>query len=154
FGAMENAGLITIGMTYTLAAKEDQSPAFEHLYVDIMAHELGHQWFGDLVTLGGWDDVWLNEAFATGMGDKRVQRAHPEWRYDISRLHDGMGAMNLDGLVSARKIRQEIATNDDIQNAFDGITYEKGATVIGMFEQYLGAEAFRKGIHDYLAAHA
>ncbi|HVY46353.1 MAG TPA: M1 family aminopeptidase, partial [Minicystis sp.] len=154
FGAMENAGMITIAMQYALGRPEERTAHFERDYVDVMAHELAHQWFGDLVTMRFWDDVWLNEAFATWMGNKTVQRFDPSWRFDVLRARDAEGAMKLDALASARKIRQEIRTKDDIQNAFDGITYEKGATVIGMFEQYLGAEPFRRGIRRYLERHA
>ena len=154
FGAMENAGMITIGMGYSLAKKGDDSLHFQRLYVDIMAHELAHQWFGDFVTTAWWDDIWLNEGFATWMGNKIVQRLHPEWHFEFSRLSDASGAMVQDSLISARKIRQEINSDDDIQNAFDGITYEKGATVLGMFEQSLGESAFQKGIRTYLEAHA
>ncbi len=154
FGAMENAGMITIGMAYSLAKHGDDTLHFQRLYTDVMAHELAHQWFGDLVTTAWWDDIWLNEGFATWMGNKIVRRLHPEWHFDFSRLHDASSAMEQDSLISARKIRQEIQSEDDIQNAFDGITYEKGATILGMFEHSVGEAAFQKGIQTYLAAHA
>ncbi len=154
FGAMENAGLVTIAMNISLARPEDETLRFQRSYTDVMAHELAHQWFGDLVTMAWWDDVWLNEAFATWMGNKTVQRQRPDWKFDVRRAEEAAWSMGQDSLVTARKIRQEIKTKDDIQNAFDGITYEKGATVIGMFEQYAGAEPFRRGVQSYLARHA
>ena len=138
FGAMENAGLVTIAGSLSLASGAAESIRFQRYYVDVMAHELAHQWFGDLVTMPWWDDTWLNEAFATWMGSKTVQRYNPAWRFDIDRAQSASGAMGQDALVSARKIRQEIVSNDDIQNAFDEITYEKGAAVIGMFETVSG----------------
>ncbi|HEU4405948.1 MAG TPA: M1 family metallopeptidase [Polyangiaceae bacterium] len=154
FGAMENAGLVTIGMDISLAKPEDESLRFRQAYTSIMAHELGHQWFGDLVTMAWWDDVWLNEAFATWVASKIAQRHRPEWKFDVRRAESASFSMAQDSLVTARKIRQEIKTKDDIQNAFDGITYEKGATVIGMFEQFVGEEPFRKGVQTYFARHA
>jgi alanyl aminopeptidase len=154
FGAMENPGLVTIAESLSLAAAGEETLEFQRRYVDVMAHELGHQWFGDLVTMAWWDDVWLNEAFATWVGNKAVQRHRPGWKFDLERARSASQAMQQDALVTARKVRQEIATKDDIQNAFDGITYEKGATVIGMFEQFLGEAAFRKGVQTYFARRA
>ena len=154
FGAMENAGLITIAMSLALARPEEETLRFQRNYTDVMAHELAHQWFGDLVTLSWWDDVWLNEAFATWMGNKTVQRYRPGWKFDVERTEAASWSMGQDSLVTARKIRQGVESNDDIQNAFDGITYEKGATVIGMFEQFAGGEAFRKGVQGYVVRHA
>jgi aminopeptidase N len=154
FGAMENVGLVTIAMDISLARPDDESLRFQQLYTDVMAHELAHQWFGDLVTTAWWDDIWLNEAFATWMGNKTVQRYRPAWKFDVTRAEAASWSMGQDSLVTARKVRQEIASKDDIQNAFDGITYQKGATVIGMFEQFVGAEPFRKGVQTYFARHA
>lgn len=154
FGAMENAGLITIASRLTLDPAAKSSPIFERRYISIMAHELAHQWFGDLVTMAWWDDVWLNEAFASWMGDATSERARPELGFDLERVHGAHWAMTEDSLITARKIRQEIESDDDIQNAFDGITYVKGQTVIEMFEGWVGAEPFRRGIHRYLTTRA
>jgi alanyl aminopeptidase len=119
-----------------------------------MSHELAHQWFGDLVTMEWWDDIWLNEGFATWMTSKVIAKYKPEWNADVARVRDGSKAMLSDSLVSARRIRQPIESADDIANAFDAITYEKGGAVLGMFESFIGEEKFRQGIHDYLGRHA
>ena len=115
---------------------------------------MAHQWFGDLVTLAWWDDVWLNEAFASWMEGGIVGGYRPGWHVDVERARGAGYAMEADSLVSARRIRQPILTKDDIQNAFDGITYTKGATVLHMFESFAGAAAFQKGVRRYLADHA
>jgi alanyl aminopeptidase len=152
-GAMENAGLIISGAGYLTAPLELQSDQFRRIVASVMAHEIAHQWFGDLVTLAWWDDVWLNEAFATWMGNK-VFAIGTEWRPEVDSAQSRLTAMDADLLPSARQIRQPIRSEDDIANAFDGITYEKGATVIGMFERALGEERFRAGVRRYLEGHA
>jgi alanyl aminopeptidase len=154
FAAMENAGLITFFREGVLARAGEDSDAFKRRYADIMAHELAHQWFGDLVTMQWWDDVWLNEGFATWMTYKVIDKYKPEWKVDVTRVRDAEKAMRSDSLVSARRIRQPIETPDDIANAFDAITYEKSAAVLDMFEAWIGEEKFRRGIHDYLQKHA
>jgi cytosol alanyl aminopeptidase len=153
FGAMENAGLITYTETSVLfdakASKE------RHLrWIAVAAHELAHQWFGDLVTMAYWDDIWLNEGFASWMGRKIVARFEPAWREDQGELNTRDSALDNDSLVSARQIRQPIVKQDDIFTAFDRITYDKGASVLNMFESYLGPETFQRGIREHLAAHA
>jgi alanyl aminopeptidase len=154
WGAMENAGLITFFREGMLAKAGEDSEAFKRRYADIMAHEIAHQWFGDLVTMEWWDDIWLNEGFATWMTNKVIAKYKPEWAVDVARVRDDGKAMINDSLVSARRIRQPIESPDDIVNAFDAITYEKGAAVLGMFESWIGEEKFRSGIHDYLKRHA
>ena len=154
WGAMENAGLITFFREGMLAKEGEDSVAFKRRYAYIMAHELAHQWFGDLVTMEWWDDIWLNEGFATWMTSKVIAKYKPEWNVDVARVRDDDKAMVNDSLVSARRIRQPIESPDDIVNAFDPITYEKGAAVLGMFESWIGEEKFRRGIHDYLKRHA
>lgn len=151
-GAMENAGLITFREVFLLLPTqpgEDQVRAF----TSIMAHELAHQWFGNLVTMPWWDDIWLNEAFATYMASRTVADVAPEQNATMAELASAHGAMGSDSLSSARRIRQPIESDHDIRNAFDAITYQKGAAVIGMFERYLGADVFRAGIRRYLAEH-
>ncbi len=152
-GAMENVGAITFREWLLLldarTAPEEQRRGFTY----VMAHELAHQWFGNLVTMEWWDDLWLNEAFATWLGYRSVRGVHPEQKPELSLLEAVQGAMDADGLTSARSIRQPIASNHDIHNAFDAITYSKGAGVLGMFERWLGAETFRRGIRAYIAAH-
>jgi alanyl aminopeptidase len=153
FGAMENAGLITWGEAYLLASPEEETIKFRRTQASYNAHEIAHQWFGDLVTLTWWNDVWLNESFATWMADRTVQEWKPEWNIQVDRVVDRSNVMAFDTLVSARKIRQEIESNDDIVNAFDPISYQKGAAVLSMFEAWIGPEKFRSGVRRYLAAH-
>ncbi len=154
FGAMENAGLVTYAQTLLLADPKTDTINRQRDCASVEAHELAHQWFGDLVTTAWWNDIWLNEAFATWMEQKIIAEWHPEWQTRVEDVNSKLGAMERDSLVSARKIRQEIKTKDDISNAFDSITYQKGAAVIGMFESWIGPEEFRKGVHGYLTRYA
>jgi alanyl aminopeptidase len=150
FGAMENAGMVTYGQNIILASPENDTVSRQRSYASVAAHELAHQWFGDLVTTAWWDDIWLNEAFATWMEQKLVREWKPEWKTAMDNVDSKLYAQGEDSLMSARQIRQPIESNDDIQNAFDAITYEKGAAVIGMFEQSMGPETFRRGVQAYL----
>jgi len=152
--AMENVGLITYGSTLLLAKPGEDNINRQRQMAWVAAHEMAHQWFGDLVTTAWWNDIWLNEAFATWMERKIVGEWKPEWHADVTAVNERIVAMHQDSLVSARKIRQPIDSNNDIANAFDGITYEKGAAVIQMFETWIGKEKFRKGIQLYLKQHA
>ena len=154
FGAMENAGMVTYGQTIILADPASDTITRQRNYASDCAHELSHQWFGDLVTTGWWNDIWLNEAFATWMEQKLVATWKPEWKTRVEDVDAKLGAEDVDSLVSTRKIRQPIETKDDIANAFDTITYQKGAAVIGMFESWMGAEEFRKGVQAYLNRYA
>jgi alanyl aminopeptidase len=153
-GAMENAGLVTYGSNIILARPEQDTPSRQREWVWTATHELAHQWFGDLVTTAWWDDIWLNEGFASWTANKIVSEYHPEWHADIEALNSSQGAMQSDSLVSARRVRQPIAAKDDIINAFDSITYDKGAALLNMFESYMGQEEFRAGIRRYLTKHA
>ncbi|MFC5472664.1 M1 family metallopeptidase [Paraherbaspirillum soli] len=151
-GAMENPGLVTFRDYLMLL--DAQSPATNvRGSFNVTAHELAHQWFGDTVTMPWWDDIWLNEAFATWMQSKITQQLHPEYRADLELINGANGAMQSDSLVSVRRIRQPIAGNGDIETAFDGITYQKGAAVLNMFERYLGADTFRQGVRSYFQQH-
>jgi alanyl aminopeptidase len=152
--AMENAGLITYGQTAILARPEDDTLSRQREYAIIAAHELAHQWFGDLVTTAWWNDIWLNEAFATWMETKIVDEWKPEWHIRADAVSEKLSAERQDRLASARKIRQEIKSNDDIANAFDNITYLKGAAVIGMFEKWIGTDQFRQGVQNYMHRYA
>jgi alanyl aminopeptidase len=154
FGAMENAGLVTYASGLLLANSADETIRFRRGYASVCAHETAHQWFGDYVTTAWWDDIWLNEAFATWMASKIVDRWKPEWSWAVQRAASRTAVMDQDSLVTARRIRQPIAGNDDIAGAFDGITYQKGAAVIEMFEGWVGEEGFRKGVRRYLESHA
>ena len=154
FGAMENVGFITYAAPLLLARPEQEGERFKRDYASVAAHEMAHQWFGDLVTMQWWDDVWLNESFATWMSAKVVERYNPAWQTRLERDHRRQRAIAIDRLASTRQIRQPVATRDDLANAFDGITYQKGAAVLAMFEHWLGDERFRNGVRRYLVEHA
>ncbi|HEY4292254.1 M1 family metallopeptidase [Luteibacter sp.] len=151
-GAMENAGLVTF-RDWLLLIDPDSAAQYVRGSFNVNAHELAHQWTGDTVTMKWWDDIWLNEAFATWMQQKVTIKVHPEYRADLDRVRGAQGAMNNDSLVSARKIRQPITGNGDIETAFDGITYQKGAAVLGMFEGYVTEPVFQKGMRAYIQKH-
>ena len=153
-GAMENAGLVTFREWLLLVNPETASEAQKRAFAYVMAHELAHMWFGNLVTMPWWDDLWLNEAFATWMGNKVVRGLYPEYEADIAHVQSAQRAMAADSLTSARRIRQPIESNHDIENAFDAITYSKGGAVLEMFERWMGPEAFQAALRGYLERHA
>jgi alanyl aminopeptidase len=153
-GAMENPGLVTFGANILLAKPGEETVAWKRSYAEVYAHEVAHQWFGDLVTTAWWDDIWLNEAFASWLGPKAVDRWKPEWDGSVERVADRSGAMGQDTLATARMVRQPIRSKSDIANAFDGITYEKGRAVLEMFEAFIGREKFFLGVRHYLERHA
>jgi alanyl aminopeptidase len=148
--AMEHPGIVTYGASLIITKPEADTLRRKRQWVSVASHELAHQWFGDLVTTAWWDDIWLNEGFASWMANKITNEYHPEWHMNISELNSYQDAMDNDALVSARKVRQPIESNDDISNAFDGITYNKGSALLNMFESYMGTERFRKGVQRYL----
>jgi alanyl aminopeptidase len=152
-GAMENAGLVTF-RDGLLLLDADAPVAQRRGFGFVMAHELAHQWFGNLVTMAWWDDLWLNEGFASWMETEIVEATFPEFQAGVSELMTELEAFDADALASARQIRQPIETRHDISNAFDSITYSKGASVIMTVQRWLGAEVFQRGIRRYLAAHA
>jgi cytosol alanyl aminopeptidase len=153
FGAEENAGLISWNERALIAPPNEETIAFQRREVSYSAHEMAHQWFGDLVTMQWWDDVWLNESFATWMADRTLAAWKPEWGTAVDRVVDRSDVMYEDMLVSAPKIRQEVETAEAIDSAISGIIYQKGAAVLTMFEAWIGAPKFQKGVHDYLEAH-
>ncbi len=153
-GAMENPGLITYGETLILAKPPEDTIQRQRSYASVAAHEMAHLWFGDLVTTAWWDDIWLNEAFATWMAGKTLEQWKPEWGTSLGEAAARQSAMISDSLVTARRIRQPIASQSDIANAFDNITYGKGSAVIYMFEHWIGPDVFRRGVQNYLKKHA
>lgn len=153
WGAMENAGLIAYGQ-FLLAKPGEDTEARQRSRLSAMVHEMSHQWVGDLVTTAWWDDIWLNEGFAVWITSKILDTWRPGWKMRSSEAMSAGAAMSADALVSARKVRQAIEAPGDIANAFDGITYMKGAAILRMFEHWIGAAAFRTGVHDYLERHA
>ncbi len=154
FGAMENVGLITYASQLILATPRDETGEFRRRYASVAAHEMAHMWFGNLVTLAWWDDAWLNEAFATWMADKVLTRYRPEWSRGWWVHYARSRALELDRLASARRIRNPVLEKNDIPDAFDDITYLKGAAVLSMFESWFGPEPFRDGVRAYLKRHA
>lgn len=153
-GAMENVGLVTFRDTILLVDEERTPTGRLRFWAYIVAHELAHMWFGNLVTMQWWDDLWLNEAFASWMEHVVVARWRPDYEADVELLEWVTSVMDRDSLSSARAIRQPIESSHDIHNAFDGITYGKGAGVLAMFEESLGEERFRDGIRAYLREHS
>ena len=154
FGAMENAGAIHYREDLFLFKDGVSSEEGKLGSADTIAHEQAHQWFGDLVTMPWWEDAWLNESFATWMATQMVQRWKPEWNAGIDLQKASSGAMGADALVTARAIRQPLASVKDIMDQFDGQTYQKGGAVLAMFERAMGPEVFRRGVSGYIAAHA
>ncbi|WP_342745527.1 M1 family metallopeptidase [Cystobacter ferrugineus] len=152
-GAMEHPGLVTFNSESLLAREEEDSVERQRRVYDTHAHELAHQWFGNLVTMRWWDDLWLNEAFATWAASHIIEETQPSWDAPLTRVGSRSRTLNADSLLSARRIRQPIQSEDDIFNAFDGITYGKGAAVLYMTEQWLGPDVFQRGVRRYLRTH-
>jgi alanyl aminopeptidase len=152
-GAMENPGAITFADQILLIDPAGASVAQRRLLIEVTAHEIAHMWFGDLVTMAWWDDLWLNESFASWMGDKVTQEAFKETEVETRSVEGAQKAMNTDARLTTRAIRQPVGPMDNLLQAADELAYQKGEAVLGMFEAWLGAEVFRKGIRDYLAAH-
>ncbi len=153
FGAMENWGAITFREN-ALLAPESPDVAQRRRIAEVVAHEIAHQWFGDLVTMEWWDDLWLNESFATFMSYKAVDSFAPELRmWDNFLLGETDEAMLRDSLRATHPIHAKVNTPDEIESIFDEISYGKGASVLRMIEYFLG-ESFRKGLSSYLEHHA
>jgi alanyl aminopeptidase len=152
-GAMENAGFVTFREETLLL--DARASAKSRYNVDLtIAHELAHQWFGDLVTAEWWNDIWLNEGFAAWMEAKIVDVYRPGTEGRLSAVRSGFTAMDLDGLPSARAVRQPVTSEEETEQAFDQITYDKGSSVIGMIERFVGPDKFREGVRRYLRANA
>jgi aminopeptidase N len=152
-GAMENFGAITYRETDFLVDEQHGSIDAKERVAQVVAHEMAHQWFGDMVTMQWWNNLWLNEGFATWMENKPVAAWHPEWHVPEQEAVALDSTLNLDAQTITRTIRAEANTPDEINEMFDGITYQKGGAVLGMVESYLGKEQFRIGVHNYLQAH-
>ncbi|HET9551749.1 MAG TPA: M1 family aminopeptidase, partial [Anaeromyxobacteraceae bacterium] len=153
-GAMENAGLVTYREVALLLDPATASLAQRKRVAEVVTHELAHQWFGNLVTMTWWDDLWLNESFATWMAYVVVDQWRPDWRVWLAFDQGKAAAMALDALRSTHPIRAEVRTVQEATEAFDLITYEKGGAVLRMIEGYLGADVFRDGIRRYMRRHA
>lgn len=151
-GATELAAAITYRESRILASS-DIGPAARRSLLAIHAHEIGHMWFGNLVTPPWWDDLWLKEAFASWGEGASLSEIYPGEGYELDTIVDGIRAMSLDSLASARAVREPIALNENVRNAYDSITYNKGLAVIGMVDAYFGADVFRPALGRYVEAY-
>jgi aminopeptidase N/puromycin-sensitive aminopeptidase len=152
-GAMENTGCITFREILLLADEEKTSVDLKKTIASVIAHEMAHQWFGDLVTMKWWDDIWLNEGFATWMETKPQQTIKPDWNTRLDEVSGAGGTMNVDSLANTRPIHQAAETPGQILELFDGIAYGKAGAVLDMLEAYLGPDTFRAGVNAYLKQH-
>jgi puromycin-sensitive aminopeptidase len=152
-GAMENAGCVTFREIALLLDPATAPLSMQKRVAEVITHELAHQWFGNLVTMVWWDDLWLNEAFATWMSFKIVDSWRPDWRIWMDFESGKASALALDALQSAHPIRADIQNAEEAGESFDAITYEKGGAVLRMIEGYLGEERFRDGIRLYMRKH-
>jgi alanyl aminopeptidase len=153
YGAMENAGAIVFAENALLLDTQTSSPAQRERITRIIAHELAHMWFGDYVTMAWWDDLWLNESFADWMADKITDQVKPQMQVPLTTIASVQDIMEADARPSTEPIRHVAATGDDAMHTV-GVSYNKGKGVLGMFERWIGEEAFRKGVNQYLKAHA
>jgi alanyl aminopeptidase len=152
-GAMENAGAITFRDSILLLDPGRSTASQKKTLSSIMAHELAHMWFGDLVTMEWWDDLWLNESFASWMGDKVTQETFPETNEEVSSVQAIQNAMLTDARLTTRAIRQPVTNAANLLQSADALAYDKGEAVLGMVEAWLGPDAFRRGVLDYMTAH-
>ncbi|MEY2150557.1 M1 family metallopeptidase [Rhodanobacter sp. 115] len=154
FSAMENWGAI---FTFEYAMLLDPSFSTQGDKMNVFnteAHEMAHQWFGDLVTMNWWDNLWLNEGFASWMAERETELRHPEWNTVLDTVGTREGAMSRDAVATTHPIVQKIDTVEQASQAFDTITYSKGEAVIRMLEAYVGPDAWRQGVRNYIKAHA
>jgi alanyl aminopeptidase len=148
-GAMENPGAITFRDTILLLDPNTVTVSNLRTLASVTAHEMAHMWFGDLVTMEWWDDLWLNESFATWLGRKVTNEVYPEYGIDVSTVEADVGAMSSDAQLAAEQIRKPVMA-DDMKMTDAALTYQKGAAVLGMFESFIGEDLFREGIVDYI----
>jgi aminopeptidase N len=152
-GAMENFGAITYRETDLLVDPKTASVGAKKEVANVVAHEMAHQWFGDMVTMQWWDNIWLNEGFATWMANKPVAAMHPDWDIDQAVAAEEQGTLGIDAQPTTHAIRAKADTREEIEQMFDGISYGKASDVLLAVENYLGPETFRKGVHAYLSTH-
>ncbi len=153
FGAMENPGAI-VYREYLMLMDESSALSQRRAYASVHSHEIAHQWFGNLVTPVWWEDIWLNEAFATWMGNKGINLWKPDGDFDRNTLKASLGAMNIDTLATTRKVREPLERSENVMDQFDGITYRKGGGVLDMFESYLGEDKFQSGVRLHMKRYA
>jgi cytosol alanyl aminopeptidase len=153
-GAMENPGLVTYASNILLAPPERADPRFRAQLAMVGGHELAHQWFGNYVTMAWWDDIWLNESFATWMGEKVAAQVEPSYDHATSVITTADKAMRADGTRTAHALHRPVTTADAIGGVFDAISYSKGGAVLTMFERWIGEGGFRDGVRAYMTANA
>lgn len=154
-GAMENWGILTYRETALLVDPAVASARTRQRVAIVVAHEMAHQWFGDLVTMAWWDDLWLNEGFASWMEVKAVDYLFPEWRmWELFQAEDMTEAFDLDGMEESHPVQVDVRDPHEINEIFDAISYTKGGSLIRMLEGYLGEDVFREGLSDYLKRHS
>jgi puromycin-sensitive aminopeptidase len=153
FGAMENLGCVTFRERYVLVDPATATQAELQAVVDVIAHEIAHMWFGDLVTMKWWNGIWLNEAFATFMEMTCTDAFRPDWQRWVDFGLSRTAAFDTDALATTRPIEYPVVSPADADGMFDVLTYEKGASVVRMLEQHLGPDRFRDGIRRYMARH-
>ena len=152
-GAMENTAAIYYRETLLLIPDNASVKSKQEVF-GVLAHEMAHQWFGDLVTMSWWNDIWLNEGFATWMATKPQRQYHADWKPELDEVKESLRAKSTDSLKSTRPIRQKATSSAEINELFDAIAYEKTAAVLRMIEGYVGEEAFQKGINLYIKEHS
>ena len=153
-GAMENAGAITFRERMLLADEKTASVGIRKSVAGVIAHELAHQWFGDLVTMKWWNGIWLNEAFATFMEIACCDAYRPDWKRWTTFSLERSAAFEVDALASTRSVEYPVEAPADCDGMFDVLTYQKGGALLRMLQQYLGADRFREGVRHYLALHS
>ena len=152
-GAMENWGGIVYNEAALLYDAKKNPDSTKQTVFSVTAHEMAHQWFGNLVTMAWWDNLWLNEGFASWMAAKSTAKFHPEWRVQLDAMVEREGVMNLDARATTHPIQTKVENEEQANSVFDAITYGKGQAFLHMLEAYLGEDAFRKGIQAYMAKH-
>ena len=153
-GAMENWGAVTYREVVLLVDPDQSSAQIRQRVAAIISHEMAHMWFGDLVTMAWWNDLWLNESFASWIGDKAVDSLFPEWEMWTQFVSsDTNNALGLDGLKNSHPIEQEVKDPAEIGQLFDAISYSKGGSILRMLERFLGEDIFREGLRNYIAQH-
>jgi aminopeptidase N/puromycin-sensitive aminopeptidase len=153
-GAMENTAAIFYRERVLLIDDQKDSVASHRLVADVLAHEIAHMWFGDLVTAQWWDNIWLNEGFATWASSNPPKVWKPEWNTQLDEVQDTGASLSIDSTVSTRAIRSKAESRSEIGEQFDGIAYDKSAAVLRMVESYVGRETFRRGVTNYLTKHS
>ncbi len=154
WGAMENPGLVTWSARALLWGQADATPERQRGFIATAAHELAHQWFGNLVTPAWWDDIWLNESFASWLGDRITAELRPDWHYETEFQRARSQAMAADVLSGARQVEQAVANDEQLAGILDSISYSKGQALLAMAEAWAGPAAFQRAVRGHIERHA